>query len=126
MAKRFDPTYSQICGYIPKELARKFKVTCATREINQSEALEQMITTWLEVSPPNTTYTSLAELVDAYWDEMNTTRIPRDRLEAIRNGAKPSPVEQVYIGSVCGEIELVVELSEKISHKKRRKATNEV
>ncbi len=126
MAKRLDPTYAQICGYVPKELARKFKVACATREINQSEALEQMIATWLEQTQLSTTYTSLAELVNAYWDEINTTRIFSDRLEAIRNGEKPTPVEHVYIGSVCGEIELVVELSEKISSKKTRKTTNGV
>lgn len=115
MSKRFDPAYAQICGYIPKDLAKRFKMGCAAREINQSEALEQIITAWLEDSQASTGFSSIAELVHHYWKPLQSTRIPLARLEAIRDGAKPTPVEQVYIGSVCGDVDLVVDLAEKLS-----------
>lgn len=123
MSKRFDPAYAQISGYVPKELARQFKVACAARETNQSEALEQMIAAWLEQSEAATVYTSLAELVQDYWEQLRTTRISEDRLAAIRQGAKPTPVEQVYIGSVCGDVDLVVDLVDRIPASERKRVS---
>jgi hypothetical protein len=127
MSKRFDPTYSQISAYVPKELARRFKIACAEREINQSEAMEQMITTWLmhpEVtssdsklnseSKSKVAYASLADLVADHWENLTQTQIPLDRLEALCRGDKPTSVEQVFIGLVCEDIDLVIRLAEKI------------
>lgn len=118
MSKRFDASYSQICGYIPKDLARRFKVACAERELNQSEAMEEMITAWVQEPVKKASFNSLAELVAHWWEELSTTRITSSRLEAILNGAKPTPIEQVYLGSVCGDIDLVIDLVEKIPAQK--------
>lgn len=46
--KRDDPKYAQVSGYIPKELARKFKIFCTANEISHSEALEEAIKNFLE------------------------------------------------------------------------------
>jgi hypothetical protein len=47
VTKRDDPNYAQVSGYVPKELARKFKVLCTSEEISQSEALEEAVMLWL-------------------------------------------------------------------------------
>lgn len=47
VTKRDDPNYAQVSGYIPKELARKFKTLCTFEEISQSEALEEAVMLWL-------------------------------------------------------------------------------
>ncbi len=46
--KRDDPNYLQVSGFIPKELALKFKATCMLQETTQSEALEEAIRLWME------------------------------------------------------------------------------
>lgn len=46
--KRDDPNYSQVSGYIPKDLALRFKIACTSKEITQSEALEEAVERWLE------------------------------------------------------------------------------
>lgn len=46
--KRKDPNYSQVSGYVPKELALKFRVACTAKEISQSDALAKALILWLE------------------------------------------------------------------------------
>ncbi len=48
VTKRDDPNYSQVSGYVPKDLARRFKIACTSKEISQSEALEEALGRWLE------------------------------------------------------------------------------
>ena len=48
VTKRDDPNYSQVSGYIPKDLALRFKIACTSLEITQSQALEEAIQCWLE------------------------------------------------------------------------------
>ena len=56
--KREDPNYSQVSGFIPKELALQFRVVCTMQETTQSDALEQAVRFWVEsigaveVTPP--------------------------------------------------------------------------
>lgn len=45
--KRDDPNYSQVSGYIPKELALEFRIACTSGEVTQSDALEEAIKLWL-------------------------------------------------------------------------------
>lgn len=45
--KRDDPNYSQVSGFVPKELALQFKATCTLQEITQSDAIEEAIKDWL-------------------------------------------------------------------------------
>lgn len=46
--RRDDPNFSQVSGYIPKEVALQFKATCTLVEISQTDALEEAIRLWLE------------------------------------------------------------------------------
>lgn len=46
--RRTDPNYSQVSGYLPKDLVIRFKVTCTQKELSQTDALEQAIDAWLE------------------------------------------------------------------------------
>lgn len=46
--KRGDPNYSQVSGYVPKELALRFRVACTAKEMSQSDALEKALMLWLE------------------------------------------------------------------------------
>lgn len=46
--RRTDPNYSQVSGYLPKDLVIRFKVTCTQKELSQTDALEQAIDVWLQ------------------------------------------------------------------------------
>ncbi|MGB3204731.1 MAG: hypothetical protein WBB28_07085 [Crinalium sp.] len=46
--KRDSPNYAQVSGYVPKELALRFKILCTSEEISQSEALEEAVAIWIE------------------------------------------------------------------------------
>lgn len=48
VTKRDDPNYAQVSGYVPKELALRFKVLCTSEEVSQSEALEEAIALWMQ------------------------------------------------------------------------------
>ena len=52
-SKRHDPDYAQISGYIPKELALKFKSVCVAQDISISEVLERIIQDWLAAQQQN-------------------------------------------------------------------------
>lgn len=45
--RRSDPDYSQVSGYVKKEVALQFKATCTLQEISQAEALEEALALWL-------------------------------------------------------------------------------
>lgn len=47
-SKRKDPNFMQVSGYIPKDLALRFKAACMISEIEISKAMEQMMIKWLE------------------------------------------------------------------------------
>lgn len=53
VTKRDDPNFSQVSGYVPKDLARRFKIACASKEISQSEALEEALEKWLDQENPS-------------------------------------------------------------------------
>jgi len=48
VTKRDDPNYAQVSGYVPKELALRFKILCTSEEMNQSEALEEALALWIQ------------------------------------------------------------------------------
>jgi hypothetical protein len=45
--RRKSPDFKQVSGHIPVPIYRKFKSTCAERDISQSEALEKAISIWI-------------------------------------------------------------------------------
>jgi hypothetical protein len=51
--RRQSPNYRQISGHIPMDMYRKFKSTCALRDVSQSEALELAISIWIKQEEEN-------------------------------------------------------------------------
>jgi len=51
--KRKSELYRQICGFVPRDLYRKFKSTLALKEVAQNEAVEIAIRKWVEESEKN-------------------------------------------------------------------------
>ncbi len=47
VGKRRSPDYTQIFGYVPKELAVKFKTFCTAKQLEQSEVIEQLLQQWV-------------------------------------------------------------------------------
>jgi hypothetical protein len=48
VARRDDPNYAQLSGYIKKEVVKEFKMACTDLEISQVDAMEEAINLWLK------------------------------------------------------------------------------
>lgn len=77
-------------------------------------------------SPSNEPPKTLGTLIADHWALLQKSNIPVERLEELRDGAKPTAAEQVRIGSAIDDVELVINLAEKLGDKKRRKSGNGV
>ncbi|MBD1835370.1 hypothetical protein H6F61_22455 [Cyanobacteria bacterium FACHB-472] len=140
VTRRDDPNYSQVSGYISKDLALRFKIACTSKEITQSEALESAVARWLEEedilvaggkdseksqSSPQT----IAELVERnYHQLLKLGGVGADRLEALKDGAKPTVRELVFLArDLDMDEELIVEMRDRSFPKKnKRRQTNGV
>lgn len=47
-SKRKNPEYQQVSGYVPKQLALKFKGFCTMEELEISEVMTELIAQWLQ------------------------------------------------------------------------------
>lgn len=47
-AKSKNPNFHQLCVYVPKEMAVKFKARCVERGLGQSEVVTEFIDNWLK------------------------------------------------------------------------------
>ncbi|MDK3159880.1 hypothetical protein QPK87_25440 [Kamptonema cortianum] len=52
VARRDDPNYGQLSGYIPKELVDEFKIECIRRDIQKGDALAEAVRLWLDRGQP--------------------------------------------------------------------------
>lgn len=48
VARRDDPSYAQLSGYIKKEVVKEFKMACTDLEVSQVDAIEEAINLWLK------------------------------------------------------------------------------
>lgn len=46
-AKSKNPEYMQLYSYVRRQIGVKFKALCATRELEQSAVVEELITKWI-------------------------------------------------------------------------------
>jgi hypothetical protein len=46
VAKKDDPNYEQVRAHVPKQLARRFKQYCLDEDIDYSEGLEKVLTSF--------------------------------------------------------------------------------
>jgi len=97
-AKKDDPDYTQLCGYVPKDVVRQFKTLCVALDLNQSEGVEKALIFWIEkhndgaqmvVSTP--AYPSIAQRVasSSISELSKSSGIPPGRLNALASGAEP-------------------------------------
>ncbi len=47
--RRGNPAYRQFSAYIPDQLYRRFKAKLATEDRDQSDVLEELISSWVDV-----------------------------------------------------------------------------
>jgi hypothetical protein len=48
VAKSKNPEYMQLYSYVPRTIGVKFKALCASRELEQSAVVEELIAKWIE------------------------------------------------------------------------------
>ncbi|WP_414553080.1 hypothetical protein [Anabaena sp. CCY 0017] len=48
ISKSKSPEYSQVCGYIKKPIALKFRVLCKAKEAELSQVMEDLMINWIE------------------------------------------------------------------------------
>jgi hypothetical protein len=121
VTKRNDPNYAQVTGHIPVDLARRFGIYCASKQISKSEGLEKAVETLLAQEPEFSAHetpkppSTLTELVrDNYFALMNAGEISHSRLEDLAFGHKPTTTEIATIASNLDiPKERVVELSDR-------------
>lgn len=46
--RRTDPNFSQVSGFLPRDVALQFKIACTAKEISMTEGLEQAVMLWLK------------------------------------------------------------------------------
>lgn len=90
--RRRNPEYKNLSGYLPIELISQVKEIAHTRNITQSEALEQALIAWVAEanSPPKDIY----ELVAQNLGTLKESGIAPTNLTAIaRKEVMPTPVD---------------------------------
>lgn len=71
-------------------------------------------------------YKSLGDLISDHWEALQQSKIPLKRLKELRDGAKPTAAEQVRIGAVVEDADLVIDLVERMDDHPKRKSGNGV
>jgi len=114
VTKRNDPNYAQVTGHIPVDLARRFGIYCASKQISKSEGLEKAVETLLAQEPEFSAHetpkppSTLTELVrNNYFALMNTGKISHSRLKDLAFGHKPTTTE---IASIASNLDIPKEL----------------
>lgn len=134
--KKDDPNYQVVRGHVPKELAKRFKLYCVENDVDNSQGLENILAEHLlseeernlltetsELPPPQT----IAELVERnYAQLLELGGIKSDRLEALKDEAKPTIQELAFLARDLNmDEELIVELRDRSFPKKsKRRTTN--
>ncbi len=136
--KKDDPNYQVVRGHVPKELAKRFKLYCVENDVDNSQGLENIlaehllseeernsITETSDLPPPET----IAELVEQNYSQLlKLGGVEPERLEALKNGEKPTIRELVFLArDLDMDEELIVELRDRSFPKKnKRRASNGV
>lgn len=102
MAKRSDPNYIQVNGYIHKDVALRFKIYCTANQLTISEALEEAMELLMKSSKdrivPLQKPQCIAELVKLHYYQLSKANIKN--IEALSEGKKPQKADLARIASI--------------------------
>lgn len=106
--KKTDPRYGLLRGHIPKALLKRFKNYCLENDLDYSQGLEDVLTTFFglldkgEILAVKTRTATIADLIRD-WDLEQLARlseIPVENLEAIVAGQRPTNDDLIGLGVV--------------------------
>ncbi len=106
VTKRKDPNYAQVSGHIPTDLARRFGIYCAAKQISKSDGLEKAIELLIKQEPEfslsgQTQPKTIAELVQQnYFALLSDGKIKPENLQALASGNKPSNPDLARIAQI--------------------------
>ena len=106
--KKTDPKYGLLRGHIPKALLKRFKNYCLENELDYSQGLEDVVTTFFhlldkgDILSAKTRTLTIADLIRD-WDLEELARLselPVENLQAILEGQRPSNDDLIGLGIV--------------------------
>lgn len=106
--KKTDPRYGLVRGHIPKALLKRFKNYCLENELDYSQGLEDVLTTFFglldkgDVLAAKTRNTTIADLIRGWnLDELaQLSEVPVENLQAILEGQRPTNDDLIGLGIV--------------------------
>lgn len=106
--KKTDPRYGLLRGHIPKALLMRFKSYCLDQELDYSQGLEDVLTTFFnlldkgEILSAQTRRLTIADLIrDWNLEELaRLSEVPVENLQAILAGQKPTNDDLIGLGVV--------------------------
>ncbi|HEY9614002.1 hypothetical protein [Allocoleopsis sp.] len=106
--KKTDPKYGLLRGHIPKALLKRFKNYCLENELDYSQGLEDVVTTFFhlldkgEILSAKTRTLTIADLIrDWNLEELaRLSELPVENLQAILEGQRPSNDDLIGLGIV--------------------------
>lgn len=104
-----------------------FRLDPAWQALSLSKKIRVLIEIGLSQSGDQTLkepYQSLGDLIADNWKALHQSSITTERLTELRNGSKPTAAEQVRIGAILEDVELVISLVEKQEENPKKKASN--
>jgi hypothetical protein len=134
--KKTDPRYGLVRGHIPKALLTRFKRYCLDNELDYSQGLEDILTTFFnlldqgEILSAKTRTLTIADLIREWKLEelAQLSEIPVENLQAILAGQLPTNDDLIGLGVVLckenGEPWTTDELVELRDNQQRQSLTN--
>jgi hypothetical protein len=110
--KKTDPRYGLLRGHIPKALLKRFKSYCLENELDYSQGVEDVLTTFFnlldkgEILSAKTRCLTIADLIRDWNLEKlaQLSEVPVENLQAILEGQRPSNDDLIGLGVVlCKE-----------------------
>ncbi len=106
--KKTDPRYGLLRGHVPKALLKRFKNYCLENDLDYSQGLEDVLTTFFslldqgEILSAKTRSLTIADLIRG-WELEELARlseVPIENLQAILAGQQPTNDDLIGLGVV--------------------------
>lgn len=106
--KKTDPRYGLIRGHVPKGLLKRFKTYCLDNDLDYSQGLEDILTTFFDlldkgqILEANTETLTIGNLIHL-WDLNELSQLSEvtvENLQAILAGGRPTDDDLIGLGIV--------------------------